>query len=275
MISCSCGPGEIGVLGKCQLRRRGRARTEGRSGTPVTGAACLCSARPVGPGCPSSALGLWRKSVLQRQATNVQIPRWLLSPAVTWGVTGGEGGALSVPLLGWSSQTRALGEVTGRGGSIIVAAPPAPPRPPGLAVSAPGGSRLTWGLPWGFWAQRLRGEFTDTCGRCCNIFPFQKPGSRLCHFHLCAAEGIFANTARVAATAGPRAHGCYFGDSQVYVWIITGLSTHGEKEESPPLPPTPLPQEGSCAKAGSGQGPVLPLQTPSIVSPFPAPAPQA
>lgn len=37
--------------------------------------------------------------------------------------------------------------------------------------------------------------------RCLNIFPFQKTGSRLCHFHLCVAEGIFANAAEAAATS--------------------------------------------------------------------------
>lgn len=229
---------------------------------------------PVGPGCPSSALGLWRKSVLQRQATNVQIPRLLLSPAVTWGVTWGEGGALSVPLLGWSSRTRALGEVTGRGGSIIVATPPTPPRPPGLAVSAPGGSRLTWGLPWGSWAQRLRGEFTDTCGRCCNIFPFQKPGSRLCHFHLCAAEGIFANTARVAATAVPAHTAAILGTRRCTYGSLQACRLTGRRKRAPPSA-NPLAPGGFLRQGWVWTRPCAPVANTQHRFSIPRPRPQA
>lgn len=52
-------------------------------------------------------------------------------------------------------------------------------------------------------------------------FSFSELGSHLCHFHLCVAEGIFANAAKVPAisqrdAASLYTHCCYFGDSQVY-----------------------------------------------------------
>lgn len=64
-------------------------------------------------------------------------------------------------------------------------------------------------------------EFTDPCGRCLNIFPFQKAGSRLCHFHLCVAEGIFANAAEVAAISQRDAASLY---TPLLFWGLTGVS---------------------------------------------------
>lgn len=79
-------------------------------------------------------------------------------------------------------------------------------------------------------------EFTDPCGRCLNIFPFQKPGCRLCHFHLCVAEGISANAAEVAATSQRDAASLHTpllfqGRTGVSFVSLQALSTPREREE--------------------------------------------
>lgn len=104
-------------------------------------------------------------------------------------------------------------------------------------------------------------EFTDPCGRCLNIFPFQKPGSRLCHFHLCVAEGIFANAAEVAATSQCDAASLHTpllfrGRTGVSFVSFQALSTPSEREERigcfqrPPKAPS-----GTGAAPGGLPGP--------------------
>lgn len=131
-------------------------------------------------------------------------------------------------------------------------------------------------------------EFADPCGRCLNIFPFRKPGSRLCHLHPCVAEGISANTAGVAAVSQGAARPCphcrYLGGAQVCPLYPEGLSPPRERAGVPRPPAAleppchrnlpgarlglgrPLPVADSCSRRSrpraSGQA-ALPICVPS------------
>lgn len=93
-------------------------------------------------------------------------------------------------------------------------------------------------------------ELTDPRGRCLNIFPFPKPSSRLCHFHLCVAEGIFANAVEVAVIlqrecSVPVRTAAILGTCRCILCIITGLITlSGDGREGRVPPPGSPPGSG-------------------------------
>lgn len=67
------------------------------------------------------------------------------------------------------------------------------PRDPATPPGPPGGSRLE---PLTGGVRCPRGQFPDPRGKRLSVFPSQKPGARLCCFHLCVAEGIFQTQPR-------------------------------------------------------------------------------
>lgn len=113
-------------------------------------------------------------------------------------------------------------------------------------------------------------EFTDPCRRCLNSFPFQKPGSRLCHFHLCVAEGISANAAKLAVTSQCDAAGLY---TPLVSQGLAGVSMPREgvcpRPPKAPEPPFPGSSPGGLPGPQEGSGGDVVLTATSTVAPHP------
>lgn len=128
---------------------------------------------------------------------------------------------------------------------------------------APSGRELTLAPSHGAGAVPVPRVYRSL-GRCLNIFPFRRPGSHLCHFHLCVAEGIFVNEAEVAAASQRDVWSC------AHRWCLRDLqcvNSQGERgggrvraRPQRPLCPIPWspPRWPPGPLAGSGQGPVCP-----------------
>lgn len=164
--------------------------------------------------------------------------------------------------------------------------PGAVPAAPGSRRRPPSGQPSTWRELPSAGSHGTRWAVLRVCPslrKASPCFPFSEPVSHLCCFHLCAAEGIFANAAEVAAISQPDrrpcTHRCYLGNPQVYCLYHYGsVNSQGEGREAgccqrPPKAPEPPCSTGtSPRKASWPPGSLrawpwgLPLQTALVLS---------